>query len=167
MGLVLGAALWCVLAACAGNLVYRPEKTIAPVPVAEMATKSDLPPMPDQKANDATLAGIETTGIGVRDDVHIWIYSNYTTTVKRTILMTMAKAMRDVIVTAPRTAEEAKRLNQSSMEATMMLKLIRGLSQDEAEQMDELLFAQEFNTSERLDAYLRYNLLLGGGKAPH
>ncbi len=96
--------------------------------------------MPDPKANDATLAGIDTTGIGIRDDVHIWIYTNYTTTVKRTILMTMAKAMQDVMVTPPRTAEEAKSLDYSYKEAAMMFKFVRGLTQSEVEQMDEFLF---------------------------
>lgn len=165
--LVLGTVLWCTLAACTGALVYRPEKKIAPVSGAVTATNSYLPPMPDPKANDATPAGIDTTGIGVRDDVHIWIYANYTTTMKRTILMTMAKAMQDVIVTAPKTTEEAKSLDHFYKDAVMMLKLVRGLNQSEADQMDEILFSQEFNTPERLNAYLRYNLLLSGGKATH
>jgi hypothetical protein len=165
VGPVLGAVLWCILAACTGSLVYRPEKKIAPVIVAEL--NSNLPPKPDPKVNDATLAGIDTTGIGVRDDVHIWIYENYTTTVKRTILMTMAKAMQDVLVTPQRTAEEAKSLDQSYKDAAMMLKVVRGLTQSEAAQMDELLFMQEVNTPERLNAYLRYNLLLGRGNPVH
>ena len=165
VGLVLGTVLLCTLAACTGALVYRPEKKIAPVIVAE--PKSNLPPMPDPKANDATLAGIDTTGIGVRDDVQIWIFKNYTTTIKRTILLTMAKAMQDVMVTPPRTTEEAKSLDRSYKDAAMMLKAVRGLSQSEADQMDEILFTLEFNTPERLDAYLRYNLLLGGEKAAH
>lgn len=167
VGLVLGAVLWCTLAACTGALVYRPEKKIVPVAVEVTAKNKDLPPMPDPKANDATLAGIDTTGIGVRDDVHIWIYTNYTTPLKRTILMTMAKAMRDVMVTAPKTTEEAKKLDHSCKDAVLMLKLVRGLTQSDADQMDELLFSQEFNTPERLNEYLRYNLLLSGGKAEH
>ena len=167
VGLVLGTVLWCTLAACTGALVYRPEKKIAPVAAAVTATNSDLPPMPDPNANDATPAGIDTTGIGVRDDVHIWIYTNYTTTIKRTILMTMAKAMQDMLATPQRTAEEAKNLDQSYKDAAMMLKVVRGLTQSEAAQMDELLFMHEVNTPERLNAYLRYNLLLGGGNAVH
>jgi hypothetical protein len=165
VGPVLGAVLWCILAACTGSLVYRPEKKIAPVAAAEL--NSSLPPMPDPKVNDATLPGIDTTGIGVRDDVHIWIYTNYTTTVKRTILMTMAKAMQDVLLSPPRTAEEAKSLDHSYKDAAMMLKVVRGLTQSEASQMDEFLFMQEFNTPERMKVYLQYNLLLGGGNAAH
>jgi hypothetical protein len=165
--LVPVAVLLCILAACAGALVYRPEKKIAPLVAADTAINSDLPPMPDPNANDATQAGIDTTGIGVRDDVHIWIYTNYTTTVKRTILMAMAKVMQEVIVTAPKTTDEAKRLDHSYKDAAMMLKFVRGLTQSEADLMDELLFAQEVNTPERLNSYLRFNLLLSGGKAEH
>jgi hypothetical protein len=167
MGLVLGAVLWCTLAACTGSLVYRPEKKIAPAAASVTATNSDLPPTPNPEADAATLAGIDTTGIGVRDDVHIWIYTNYTTTMKRTILMTMAKSLQNVLVTPPRTSEEAKSLDQSYKDAAMMLKLVRGLSQSGADEMDELLFRLVINTPERLNSYLQYNLLLGGGKAEH
>ena len=167
VGLVLGAVLWCTLAACTGDLVYRPEKKIAPVSVAVTGKNISLPPMPDPKVNDATLAGIDTAGIGVRDDVHIWIYANYTTTVKRTILMTMAKAMQDIMANHPRTVEEAKSLNHSYKDASMMFKAVRGLTQSEVKQMDEILFTQEVNTLERRMMYLRYNLLLRGGKAAY
>ncbi|KAB0664265.1 hypothetical protein F6V25_13925 [Oryzomonas japonica] len=161
--LMVTAGLVCCLAACMGDLVYRPEKKIAPaVPtVAEM--NPHLPPMPDMAANNATLAGIDTGGIGVRDDVQIWIYTNYTTNVKRTVLMTMAKTIQDVMAAPPKTAEEAKNLDQSFKDAAMMLKIVRGLTQREADEMDRLLYTQTVNTPERLKAYLQYNLLLGGG----
>lgn len=160
--LVFGAVLWCTLAACSGPLVYRPVKRIAPLADAATGKDSGLPPMPDPKVNDATLAGVDTTGIGVRDDVHIWIFRNYTTTVKRTIMMTMAKAMQDIVVTPPRTADWAKSLEHSYRDAAMMLRAVRGLSKSEAEQMDELLFDQVVDTTERMNAYLAHNLLLHG-----
>ncbi|WP_205743344.1 hypothetical protein [Geobacter sp. FeAm09] len=162
VGLMVSAGLVCCLAACMGDLVYRPEKKIAPVvpTVAEM--NPHLPPVPDAAANNATLAGIDTAGSGIRDDVHIWIYANYTTNVKRTILMTMAKAMQDVMAAPPRTAEEAKGLDQSYRDAAMMLKIVRGLQQSEATEMERLIYAQTVNTPERLKAYLQYSLLLGG-----
>lgn len=162
-GRVAGAALACCLAACVGDLVYRPEKKSAPVAATVAKTPSHLPPMPDTAANNATLAGIDTTGIGVRDDVQIWIYTNYTTNVKRTVLMTMAKTIQDVMATPPKTAEEAKNLEQSFKDAAMMLKIVRGLTRSEADEMDRLLYTQTVNTSERLRAYLQYNLLLGEG----
>jgi len=164
VGLVFGVALWCGLVACTGPLVYRPEKKPEPEETVLLAEPDNLPPLPDPKANDATLAGIDTTGIGIRDDVHLWIYQNYTTTVKRTILMTMAKAVQDVMANPPATTEEAKRLDQSYKDAAMMLKIVRGLTQSDAAEMDQLLYLLTINTAERMQEYLRYNLLLRGGK---
>lgn len=162
VGLMAGSGLVCCLAACVGDLVYRPEKKIVPVTAPAAKVSHHLPPMPDMATNNATLAGIDTGGIGVRDDVQIWIYTNYTTNVKRTILMTMAKTIQDVMSAPPKTVEEAKDLDQSFRDAAMMLKIVRGLTQREADEMDRLLYTQTVNTPERLKAYLQYNLLLGG-----
>ena len=38
-----------------------------------------LPPMPDEKLNNATLLGIDSNNNGVRDDVERWIYETYDT----------------------------------------------------------------------------------------
>ncbi|HXE95739.1 MAG TPA: hypothetical protein VN642_05005 [Dongiaceae bacterium] len=164
--LVFGAAIWCSFAGCTGALIYRPEKKQK---LATPGTETDkqLPPMPDLKANNSTLAGIDTTGMGIRDDVYIWIYENYTTTIKRTILMTMAKTLQDVMAKTPKTTEEARHLEQSFKDASIMLKAVRGLTQGEADEMGNLLFKKMFNTPERLNAYLQYNLLLRGGTSAH
>ncbi|GFE62647.1 hypothetical protein [Geobacter sp. AOG2] len=158
------AVLWCALVACTGPLVYRPVQKPAAAAAAE---PDDALPMPDPKLNDATLAGVDTTGIGIRDDVHIWIYQNYTAVVKRTIVMTMAKAIQDVMVTPPTTTEEAKSLEQSYKDAAMMLRAVRGLTQSQAAEMDRLLFLETIDTPERMEAYLRYNLLLEQGRGAH
>jgi hypothetical protein len=165
--LVFGAALWSPLAGCTGSLVYRPEKKPEPVIVAVKAVKGNLPPEPDKKANDATLAGIDTTGIGIRDDVHIMIYTNYSSTKKRTIIVTMAKALQGVMVNTPRTKEDAKKLEQSYNDAVLMLKDVHGLKPSEADDMDRFVYTRIVNTPERLKAYLQYNLLLREGKATH
>jgi hypothetical protein len=165
--LLCGAALWSSLAGCMGPLVYRPEKKPEPVIVAVKAVKGNLPPEPDKKANDATLAGIDTTGIGIRDDVRIMIYTNYSSTKKRTIVVTMAKALQGVMVNTPRTKEDARKQEQSYNDAVLMLKDVHGLKPSEADDMDKFVFTQIVNTPERLKAYLEYNLLLRGGKATH
>jgi hypothetical protein len=158
--LISGAALWCSFAGCTGALVYRPEKKQPQVTAGGTESKMHLPAMPDMKANDSTLEGIDTSRMGIRDDVHIWIFENYTTKIKRTILLTMAKTLQDVMVKPPKTTEEAKHFERSFKEASIMLKVVRGLKQSEADEMDSLLFKQMFNTPERLKAYLQYNLLL-------
>lgn len=160
--LVFGVVLWCGLVACSERLVYRPEKKLGPETVL-LTDADNLPPIPDPAANNATLAGIDTTGIGIRDDVHLWIYQNYTTTVKRTILLTMAKAVQGVMANPPATTEDARNLEQSYRDAAMMLKIVRGLSKSEAAEMNQFLYLLTINTEERLQSYLRYNLLLQGG----
>ena len=164
---VFGAALWYTLAGCMGPLVYRPEKKPEPVIAAVAVVKSNLPPMPDTKANDATLAGIDTTGSGIRDDVHIWIFTNHTSAKKRTILVTMAKDLQAVMVNTPTTTEDARKMEQSYNDALLMLKDIRGIKPSEADGMDKFLYMQTVNTPQRLKAYLQYNLLLGGRKVTH
>ena len=123
--------------------------------------------MPDKKVKDATLAGVDTTGIGIRDDVYIWIYTHYSSKTQRTILMTMAKAVQNIMIAPPKTTEEAIKYEQSYKDASMMLKAVRNLEQRSAAEMDELLFMQSINTPERLEAYLQYNLLLTTGKTNH
>jgi hypothetical protein len=162
--LVFGAAFLCCLAGCMGPLVYRPEKKPQPIAAAVTNTNKNLPPMPDIKANNATLAGIDSTGIGIRDDVQNWIFLNYTTKLKRTIFMTMAKTLQDVMVNPPKTTDEARNLEQSYKDASIMLKVVRGLKQSETAEMHRLLYIQIVNTPQRLKAYLQYNLLLAGGK---
>jgi hypothetical protein len=122
--------------------------------------------MPDAKTNDATLAGVDSTGIGVRDDVHIWIFSNYTTEVKQTALIAMGKPLQNVLVTPPNKSDEAKRLEQSYIEESKKLTDIPGLRPDEADKMGFLLYEHIFNTPERLKSYLYYKLLLSGKLTP-
>lgn len=116
--------------------------------------------MPDAKINDATLAGIDTARIGIRDDVHIWIYDTYSSTKKRTRLMTMGKSLHKILATRPMTEDQAKNIDQSFKEASQELRTIPGLLPVEAETMDTLLYEHTFNTSERLKTYLDYSLLL-------
>jgi hypothetical protein len=168
--LAIGTALWFTLAGCTGPLVYRPKKLAdkpKPVPTDVKKIKSHLPPEPDVKANNATLAGIDTTGIGIRDDVHIWIYTNYTSTKKRTVLTEMAKALQAIIVKTPKTAEDGKKMEQALNDALLMLKGVPGLRSGEADEMGGSLYGKSVNTPQRSKAYLHYNLLLKGGNDTH
>jgi hypothetical protein len=167
--LVFGTALWCTLAGCTGSLVYRPEKKptpdIAAVTVTNSTTPSlHLPQVPDKKANNATLAGIDTTGTGIRDDVYIWIFTNYTSTKTRTPLTKLAKSLQTVVVTPKKTTEDARILKQSLEDALLLLKGVPGLERSKADKMDWFVYEKTVNTPERLKSYLQYNVLQGGGK---
>ena len=165
--LVVGAALWSALSGCTGPLMYRPKKPeVKAVPATSAVTvkTSQLPPLPDMKTNNATPAGIDTTGVGVRDDVHVWIYANYTTAKKRIPLMALAKELQVVIATPPKTAADAKKREQSFNDALLKLRGVPGLRSSEAEDMNRSLYVRIFNTPQRLKLYLEYNLLLEEGK---
>ena len=165
--LVFGATLLCSCSGCMGPLVYRPKKAKTESARVTAKSKNDLPPLPDRKANNATAAGIDTTGAGIRDDVHIWIYTNYSSTKKRAILMGMAKNLQDVMVNPPKTAADAKKMNQSYASALSMLREIPGIQPSQVNDMDSRLYLGTVNTSKRLQQYLQYNLLLEGGKSSH
>lgn len=55
----------------------------------------DLPAMPDEAANNATLAGVDANQNGIRDDVEVAIYTKYKATPKVAIAMLQyAKALQ-------------------------------------------------------------------------
>ncbi len=72
-----------VLVAWRLKLMYEADDTNAAVAVihanrlTEEDVFGDLPPEPDKAANDATLAGIDFNGNGIRDDVERAIYFKY------------------------------------------------------------------------------------------
>jgi len=164
--LVLGGVLWSALSGCTGHIVYRPEKPKVkekPV-VAVSASIAKLPRLPDPKINNSTLAGIDTTGAGVRDDVQIWIYTSYTTARKRPPLMALARNLQAVVAQPPQKAADAQKLERSYHDALLALKGIPGLQPGEAEEMNRSLYARVYNTPQRLKFYLQYNLLLSEKK---
>jgi len=164
---VVGALLLAGAAGCTGPLVYRaPVKEVKPVETVKVGSqvKVPLPPVPDRKKNSATVAGIDTTGMGVRDDVHVWIFTDYSTAAKRGALVTMGKTLQSLMVHPPKTNEEARKLNQSIKEALGGLKAVPGIQPTEVDDMDNRLYLQTVNTPQRLNEYLRYNYLLNEKK---
>lgn len=167
--LILGVLLAAGIAGCTGPLVYHaPVKKVKPIEttatVVGKPVQVPLPPMPDRATNNSTLVGIDTTGIGIRDDVHVWIFTDYTTAAKRKVLVTMGKNLQDLLAHPPKTTEEAKTLNQSYLGAVSGLSGIPGVSRSEAEEIENRLYLHTVNTPKRLDLYLRYNYLLNEKK---
>ena len=159
------AALVAVFCGCTGPLIYRPAAKVTSSAKGGQGTGSAaLPPEPDPKVNNATLAGVVSSGVGVRDDVYLWIYANYTATRKRAILMGMAKDLQQLVVSPPKTAQDAASFKRGYDDALLSLKALPGLSPKAAEEMDSNLNLQLVNTKSRLNSYLQYNLLLEGGK---
>lgn len=166
--LILGAVLCATLIGCTGPLVYRPEKKVEQEVVVTTGTGTQglVLSQPDPKLNKATVAGIDTTGVGVRDDVHIWVFTNYTTAPKRTAVLGLAKNLQRVLVKPVQSVEEAKKQNQAYLDALVSLKRIPGLTPAQADATEYNLYQLTVNTPDRLEEYLRYNFLREGVNVP-
>jgi hypothetical protein len=151
------------LSACAGCLTplsYRPPKPKAAAAPVVKKENLHLPPSPDIMKNNATLAGIDTTGVGVRDDVHIRIFSNYSSPTKRAVMMEIGKALQTVMANPPKTVDEAKRLQQPLVAALLKLQEIPGVNNAECRQIESELYLATVNTPARSKAFLQHSLLL-------
>ena len=119
-------------------------------------TSTALPAMPDRAANNLTLAGIDTTGTGVRDDVHRYIFQTYTSTHKRNAMMQSAKSMRGVYLNPPQTQTDALALAKSVHRATDCFYSYAAagyFSDMEAYKMSRQIEALHADTKARIQAY--------------
>ena len=161
---MFGAVLAGAVAGCFGPPIYRPKEVKKPEIVVSAASptapKVRLPPEPDQKANDASVAGIDTARSGLRDDVHISIYENYSSTAKRAALMAMAKDLQSILVTSSPSPALAHQQEEAYRGALSKLRGMAGVTPDEVADMDHFLFRQTVNTPQRLESFLRYSLML-------
>jgi hypothetical protein len=130
---------------------------------------TNLPPMPDRAANNATLAGIDTTGTGVRDDVYRWVFQNYTSTHKRNALVQQAQAFRKIYLTPPQTTSDALVLAKDMhRSAGCIYSYVKAgyLTLKEADIFSRQLEAMHADTDLRMQAYDNYNALLDGTGSP-
>jgi len=128
-----------------------------------------LPPMPDRSVNNSTLAGVSTTGTGVRDDVYRYIFSTYTSTHKRAALMQNARSLRNIYLKPPSTTPQALVLAKEIHEAMHCLWWQRDsghFTRKEALHADRRLEAMHSDTKARMLAYDKYNALLDGTGSP-
>ena len=134
----------------------------SPVPPVISTPLGTLPPEPNRAANNATLAGIDTTGTGVRDDVHRLIFNTYTSTVKRKIGMAVAKGNRGIFLTPPQTTAEARAVRGPWSRAEDCLWSRDDISVQEASSFSRMIEAAHIDTGARMKAYKNYNHLLHG-----
>jgi predicted small lipoprotein YifL len=159
VNVIVAAVVLATSAGCLGPLSYRPPQKKVAAPVQKV-NKDKLPPAPDAKANNATLAGIDTTGLGVRDDVHIWIFSSYSSPSKRAALVQLGKALQAVVVNTPKNPDDARKMQQPIGEALQKLQTVRGIKRAEFQELETTLYLTTVNTPERSKAYLQYSLLM-------
>jgi hypothetical protein len=130
---------------------------------------ANLPQMPDRAANNATLAGIDTTGTGVRDDVYLWIFQNHTSTHKRNVLVQQAKAIRKIYLLPPQTTSDALALTKDmdrSSDCIYSYAAAGYITLKEAFDFSRHLEAMHADTNLRMQTYDKYNALLDGTGGP-
>lgn len=153
---------------CCSSLLFACSTGGASAPAVSNAS-SALPAMPDRTANNATLAGIDTTGSGVRDDVHRYIFLTYTSTPKRNAMMQAAKAYRNIYLNPPQTQVAALALAKETDRASDCLFSYAETghySMMEAYLMARKIEAMHADTKARMTLYDSYNQFLDGTGAP-
>ena len=118
----------------------------------------DLPPDPGE-AGKTTLAGIDSDGDGIRDDIQRYITLTYPDSLKtRAALRQATMALQTIVLETP---DEESALRNTELEARAS-ECIRYIHPDNGRQIDNMLMAEFLNTVERSRAYLKYNSKLGG-----
>jgi hypothetical protein len=120
-----------------------------------------LPPMPDATANSATIAGIDSNNNGVRDDVEIYIYTNYSTPEEQKVLIQYAKVKQNLIIDSYDQNKTIYDMNQL-MKYTTCYFTIKNNDAVKISTETKQIMAQILNTKERYLASLRSERLASG-----
>lgn len=119
---------------------------------------SGLPPDPGE-AGKTTLAGIDSDGDGLRDDIQRYIALTYPDSGRtRAALRQFALALNKAIMESP-DEESALRNTEFIHRASECLWYIHS---EQSIKLSDLLISEYLNTIERSHAYLNYNSKLGG-----
>jgi hypothetical protein len=128
-----------------------------------------LPPCPDQELNDSTLLGIDTNDNGVRDDVERWIivkYKNHHKIVTEIGFQT-ARASQ-IVIQDPSRAKETTKIMEAAQDCNSYFRnYADGFNDpiliDHSIITSTAFKTMQFNTEQRIRAYLDYNRALSGG----
>ena len=166
--LTLLAVSFCMTACTGGGTVSAAGPSAGQPPGVNVG-QAVLPPMPDRVANNATLAGIDSTGTGVRDDIYRWVFQTYSSTRKRNALLQSAKAFRKIYSNPPQTTADAlviaKELHRAGS-CFWSYKKAGYLTWQEALDLDRGIEVKHADTKARMQAYDAYNFLLDGTGGP-
>lgn len=149
-----------ILSACSGSgsaVTSTPGTGGAPAAVA-----AQLPPEPDRAANNATLAGIDSDGDGVRDDVQRLIFNTYSSATKRTLATALARETRKLYLHPPATKAEARKLADEKNTIRNCIYSREEIDLDERFGLIKLISAAHADTGKRMKIYLNYDKLLHG-----
>jgi hypothetical protein len=151
-----------------GSTIYKPEG-------GEVVNGFTLPPYPDPTENDKTLLGIDTNNNGVRDDVERWLIFRYKDhhRIVTEIGFQGARA-HQIVIQDPSKAKETYPIEDA---AQFCNSYFRRYANDFGDPIliDHTIITStayktmQFNTKERIKAYLTYDKALSGGvyRLPH
>jgi hypothetical protein len=100
------ATLPLILSACGGGSGGGSSATIPAAPAPQTINGISVPPEPDPVANNATLAGVDSNGNGVRDDVERRIATASTSEAQFSVRLAIAKEYQKTLVAEKITANE-------------------------------------------------------------
>ncbi|MFV0482116.1 MAG: hypothetical protein ACK5LP_09040 [Campylobacteraceae bacterium] len=129
-----------------------------------------LPPCPDKKLNDSTLLGIDTNNNGVRDDVERWLITRYKDhhAIATEIGFQLNRADQFMLANPDEWQEADKKISA----AQNCNSYFRNYASDYNEPIlidhsiatyNKLYNMIQFNTNQRIRAYLQFDQKLSGG----
>jgi hypothetical protein len=129
-----------------------------------------LPPCPDPVKNDETLLGIDTNNNNVRDDVERWLIVKYKNEHKivTEIGFQTAKAAQ-IIIQDPSNAKETTKLEEAAQACNAYFEFWAKYNNEpilinhDISTYKHLFNTVQFNTKDRIKAYLDYDRALSGG----
>jgi hypothetical protein len=129
-----------------------------------------LPPCPDPKINDETLLGIDTNNNGVRDDVERWLITRYKNDHKivTEIGFQTARAAQEIVISSPSEAKEVDKIMDKADDCNYYFEDYADIYGDPILINHTIITSTayktiQFNTEQRIKAYLAYDRALGGG----
>jgi hypothetical protein len=155
--------------------IYSTENTPAGYSKAgeEIVNGFVLPPYPDPALNDSTLLGIDSNNNGVRDDVERWLIFKYKDhhRIVTEIGFQTARAAQEILKARPKTYEQALIVDEIMRKAFDCNSYFRSYANiygdpiliDHTIITSAAFKAIQFNTEERISAYLAYDKALSGG----
>lgn len=157
IALILLIAL--TIACCSGNGDGDPTPTATNPPATNTPVTINLPPDPGD-AGKVTLQGIDSDSDGVRDDVQISIIERYPNDEeKQAALKQEAKALQEAVV-----AGDSADTNTIIQAAKSIINSVDCMQVRMEDPLSEISFLEDkiINTSERSEAYIRFNEALSG-----
>ncbi|MDR2789856.1 MAG: hypothetical protein LBB59_02625 [Campylobacteraceae bacterium] len=128
-----------------------------------------LPPYPDPEINDSTLLGIDSNDNGVRDDVERWLIFKYKDhhKIATHIGFQVARASQ-IVIQDPSKAQETTKVMEAAQACNSYFRnyadsFNEPLLIDHSIVTSTAFKSMQFNTVERIEAYLTYNKKLSGG----